>query len=970
MALSPGAKLAFPGMECIIENEMGRGSNAIVYCGWYADALNPRQRHRVLIKELFPYHEKGAICRGGDGYDVVCSEEGQATLALHTQSFVWGNQVHLTLRERHPSGVGGNLNTFPLNHTYYSILDFSGGRDLKSELNQRSVSFRQTVQRILSVLDSLSIFHEMGYLHLDISPDNILITDGGAKERIELIDFNSVVDMRDLASGQDVRFSAKPGFASPEVRMQSLPAMGTWTDLYSVSAVFFYAIMGRTLDRMEQSGVKAIDLNACAMLSSMPETVKSMTRQILVRGLAPVAKRRYDSVEGMRTDLMELLDRIDGVGVTHWALWEMSRQAISREIRINPALSYLTKESDLYPIEVGMPEGCSMEAFLAGRGHAQMTGSGGMGKTTLMMRTVWEESRKYRRDRTAVLYLSLYNYPLGDTHFIHDSILRRMKFKSDTESYATARHALDVLLQRPLRTRSGERPVLCLMLDGYNEIAGDTQALQTEINQLAAMDGVRVLLSSRSAAEEFPYEIWEMQPLANETVSGVLSHSHLLMPDSDEMKALLSNPMMLSMFVHACRDTGEQLAIQSREDLIDAYLDALLSKEVRSLPQNAPDRWLVEAAIECVYPLIADWEKRSRSHQTSLDLLSELNRLYDALSSRAFLKRFPAYVGHITDVRGNAKDGEEWYGLVIHDLLWRRLGLVRQDENGVYRMAHQELREALCQKGKPIRELATRRKRRRTALLAGLCALVLITLGVGVGNLLKPDVPKGPDPYPQKEAGEVVETTFGILYQGYYFCDWMLAALDDIESNPDATVFNYPPGANLTPLSFYSVSVSNIDYSDDLIRSASFRLSALTDAYGTELVMPWSGQRLNVDSCNGMMELLAQQSQRYLTYAGVINQMLAYPEYYQRFGAEFVQNLRKAVLADLRLMNWYYYDVVDPELESMRKQDPAFYQSTVNGLSLPSALLTRVASPALDERDAAWEAVEFSPPAERYLAIW
>lgn len=50
-ALLPGTLLPFPGMTCTVEHEVGRGSNAIVYEGYYLDQTS-RQRHRVLVKEL------------------------------------------------------------------------------------------------------------------------------------------------------------------------------------------------------------------------------------------------------------------------------------------------------------------------------------------------------------------------------------------------------------------------------------------------------------------------------------------------------------------------------------------------------------------------------------------------------------------------------------------------------------------------------------------------------------------------------------------------------------------------------------------------------------------------------------------------------------------------------------------------------------------------------------------------------
>ena len=57
--LSKNNKLVFPGMECIIEEAVGMGSNVIAYTGRYRDHQNPDLSHRVLIRELFPYDPHG-----------------------------------------------------------------------------------------------------------------------------------------------------------------------------------------------------------------------------------------------------------------------------------------------------------------------------------------------------------------------------------------------------------------------------------------------------------------------------------------------------------------------------------------------------------------------------------------------------------------------------------------------------------------------------------------------------------------------------------------------------------------------------------------------------------------------------------------------------------------------------------------------------------------------------------------------
>ena len=119
-ALLPGTLLSFPGMTCTVEHEVGRGSNAIVYEGYYLDQTS-RQRHRVLVKELYPYLPGGGVTREED-LSLRLTEEAYGGWDVHRLSFLKGNEAHLALLARHPERIGANLNTFLLNGTLYTVL--------------------------------------------------------------------------------------------------------------------------------------------------------------------------------------------------------------------------------------------------------------------------------------------------------------------------------------------------------------------------------------------------------------------------------------------------------------------------------------------------------------------------------------------------------------------------------------------------------------------------------------------------------------------------------------------------------------------------------------------------------------------------------------------------------------------------------------------------------------------------------
>ena len=885
IALPTGWRLPLPGMECMVEREIGRGSNAIVYKGWYADSLNAELKHHVLIKELFPYNEKGAVYRDGDG-SICCTEAGQAALQLHSQSFVRGNEVHLRLREKYPSYVGGNANTFTLNGTYYSILDFTGGRVLTNELASpgEKLSLRRLTQRMVGLMQSLGVFHEMGYLHLDVSPENILLIDKGARERVELIDFNSVERLAAIAGSDGLRFNLKQGYSAPEARLGASGSINTWTDVFSATAVLYRCLMGRALSRMQLCGVLPVDVSASHYLADAPETVGSLVKHIVAKGLCSVVRRRYQTVDEMLVDLRELLDRIDGVGVTHWALWETSSHAVNREISANSALSHITDRSTLYPVSLEAPGDCNLKDFMQGCSNVVLTGEGGTGKTTLLLGTAWREGRRYIKDRPVALYLSLYGYREGDTDYIHDSILRRLRFKRGIESYPDARHALDLLLQKPMVTEAGERPVLCLLLDGYNEISGDASSLRRELERLTRMPGVRALIASRTFPAELPYEKWRLKPIDEGDVQDILIARGLLMPKEKQMRALLTNALMLSLYIRACGDAGEQIAVRSKDELIETYLDALRTKEMEALPDGSPDKWRLDAAMRCVYPMIAGMETIKRRGLTGAELLALMNDIYRQLGGRALIRLYPQWVGHASDIRGGAKDGEAWLGLIVNDLLWRRLGLLYQDANGVFMTSHQEFREALTPRARGLRRALERPKRLRRALLgtAALAAAVALCL-------------LWPRQAPAYNAMKAIDA-LGYVQSVYMEMNGQYVTIKGLLENPTPTqdVFD---SATFTTLRGFDgarkaletsrfATVMDADGDADAADDCARLVQAL---YATGERLPWGKLPFDGERFGEMVRLLSERSQSYLDYTDRLQLV------YQRGDADDYKHYRALV---------------------------------------------------------------------------
>ncbi|MGM9603482.1 MAG: hypothetical protein ACI3XG_00275 [Faecousia sp.] len=731
LPLRAGTVLEFDAMPCHIEEVVGCGSNAIVYKGWYCDRLCPEQRHHVLIKELFPFHPAKKIWRDEQG-QIVVEEDARQVWEAHRQSFLAGNEIHLHLLADHPDLLGANLNSYCLGGTLYSVLGYSGGRDLYTELTRPGLNLGRVARWMLLLLDALEAFHESGYLHMDISPDNMMLVGNGEDCRVFLIDYNSA---RPVGADSMDYLSIKDGYSAPEAETKSMSSIGFATDLYSVAAVFFRCLMGRKLTLEERLRAKAPSGSDSPLLQDAPQTVSSMVGQILKKGLNILPGKRYQSIGQMRLAFRELLDRIDCVGVTHWALWESGRRSVEELIRLNPSLRYLKEEQGLYPIRLegdgsmSLPE--YLEALLSPGGSSGLIlAQGGMGKTTLLLHTALLQGKRYSAGACAVFYISLNGWSGADSQYIAAQILRGLRFKRENNTFDSAMHALHQLLGQTLKTKSGELPMVLLLLDGLNEIQGDLRPLIQEINALSAMAGVRILAASRTQLPELKLTPLRLTPLTAEDVEDALGKRGLLMPQSPEVLPLLRTPLILSIFIQASQ-AGKQLDIHNEKELMKAYMDALYQKELQGLPENTPVRWQLDAALNLVLPCIAAAQEQAGHPLTDGELLHAVEKCWKALHAPSLRRVFPQWIGHSRDIFGAAKNPEEWYGILIHQLLWQRLGLLLREPQGGYRVFHQEIGSFLAEEYRPLARQLRKRKALRLGVITCAAAL-LLTLGVMV----------------------------------------------------------------------------------------------------------------------------------------------------------------------------------------------------------------------------------------------
>ena len=137
------------------------------------------------------------------------------------------------------------------------------------------------------VLESMNKIHEVGIIHRDISPDNIMIT---RNKQIKLTDFGAA-RVFDTEDNKSITVVLKRGYA-PEEQYRAKGNQGPWTDVYALCATMYRMITGVTpqeaLERIIEDNVEPI--------SKYDPNVWPETEYAIMKGLSLRAQDRFQTV--------------------------------------------------------------------------------------------------------------------------------------------------------------------------------------------------------------------------------------------------------------------------------------------------------------------------------------------------------------------------------------------------------------------------------------------------------------------------------------------------------------------------------------------------------------------------------------------------------------------------------------------------------------------------------------------------
>lgn len=221
---------------------IGEGALAITYLTTYKD-VSGRKSERI-IKEYFP---DGLDVRRRKNGHLLCAGKDREKFELGKDRFfaggVWQNDLRYktNLKNEIPplQGIYEGNNTL-----YLEVTPFEG--KTYDRFDRLPLSKRMKI--CLAVAKSVRQYHRLGYLCLDLKPENIFVLTNSSGEivadLIEFVDFDSIRSKKEIADEASLSFTRN--WSAPE---QNNPyrykKISERTDIYTVGELVFWSVFGR-----------------------------------------------------------------------------------------------------------------------------------------------------------------------------------------------------------------------------------------------------------------------------------------------------------------------------------------------------------------------------------------------------------------------------------------------------------------------------------------------------------------------------------------------------------------------------------------------------------------------------------------------------------------------------------------------------------------------------------------------------
>lgn len=234
---------------------LGEGGMGKVYRGRQISELTGTSRN-VAIKFMFDGLPQSVIDRARREASIQVTSENLVEMMGFIETISEGSDKS---KHSHYHVVSELLTGVMLADLLKGVTTTKDGRQIKFAQNlykqykEDRASFALNIMK--SIASGIMTLHDKGYIHRDIDPTNIMVTEDG---KIKLIDFGIAKKLpnHDTTSGDKLsskdstltltgQFVGKPQYAAPELVIGDIDNQNETTDIYAMGILFYQLLVGK-----------------------------------------------------------------------------------------------------------------------------------------------------------------------------------------------------------------------------------------------------------------------------------------------------------------------------------------------------------------------------------------------------------------------------------------------------------------------------------------------------------------------------------------------------------------------------------------------------------------------------------------------------------------------------------------------------------------------------------------------------
>ena len=240
----------------------------------------------VAVKEFFPQERVTRKVRKSCKVEFPKEDKSLEVVEACLQNF--RHEANILEAVKNVPYIARLKDRFEENGTEYIILTLVQGKSLSAYMKKRGgkLPAKEVLFLLQNTFETLAELHNIGFIHRDISPGNLVLSEDNI---LYLIDFGSATSFSGKEEFQSKQVFQHKGLEAPEYSQPD--KQGPWTDIFSLCATIVYLITGEGIvgakDRQRYDRIPQL---------LMRSALSSRQQNALMKGLSLETNRRFTDI--------------------------------------------------------------------------------------------------------------------------------------------------------------------------------------------------------------------------------------------------------------------------------------------------------------------------------------------------------------------------------------------------------------------------------------------------------------------------------------------------------------------------------------------------------------------------------------------------------------------------------------------------------------------------------------------------